>query len=316
MTRSPDSHWLSLPLELREQIYEHHLEDTYQLPAKTVHADVLARFWKDDESILMRVSKQISSELLDLLRRKNSFTYQISWQHAEVDALARYCFRARDDGPDYGSMRHLTVEVYPPYVRRPTDMMFIWRHVRQLCEKLRTLSGPRQISVVFLENEYASWSEDGEPRESMDLFYKSLGESDIHYVLDVFELLQNVSKWVIHLPPSLLGNTALQRACESFENSMSLPWTTHPEDIELQADIEDKVASLAEQIDRAEPRLKEATGWLSMEKFDARIESRINIGEQKALKEELPYLKEIWPFTESLLSYYIYQIDQEEDQDR
>ncbi|KAL6722020.1 hypothetical protein ACLMJK_001125 [Lecanora helva] len=187
-------------------------------------------------------------------------------------------------------MHHLLLEIYAPYVDRPTDMVHIWRRCRILCNDLREAPRLQHLTVMFLDSDTnkASWSIDGWPCDTMNLVPNDDQDSDIVCTLDLFATLNNVTRATIKLPHSLQSDVYLQDECGYAIDCMM---DMVPVDQENHDEI---VKCTEEEIEEEVPRLMELTGIKSLQKFTQTIQS----GSLKTISSEFPKLKNVWPYTE------------------
>lgn len=127
---------------------------------------------------------------------------------------------ARKKRLDYGAIPHLEIEIYPPRVDRPTDMIKIFENLSKLCNELRDAPQLQHLSVRCLEDDKDTWSLIGMAQESLGLAYKDGGDPDIIYLLYLMGILNNVATATIHLPESLVHDEILQDFAETREEGM------------------------------------------------------------------------------------------------
>ena len=275
--------FMRLPVELRLQIYKDYLAERYCLLPAEIHEMVLDPHHRNKcPAEILQVSKTINNEVKDLLQQETTFLLRICWQDATFDGFVKSCMQARGKRLDYEHIGHLKIEIYPPHIDRPIDMVYIWRHVQKLCEELQKASCLQHLSIQFMENEYAAWSLDGKPLETMHVDALSDGwSSDILYVLCLFMLLSNVTKAQIHLPGPLTDDEALQQVRQVAEEMMmKVKSLDHKEWLTM---LEGKIAD-------NEGGLKLATGSLSQEKLDRSCGLGYWISES-----HLDIFEKIWP---------------------
>lgn len=229
---TPGARFLALPSELRLQVYDSYFSQSSRPDAREIYSDVLPSRNNSNATLsLLLVSKQVSEEVLDLLRKRQQYVYRITGQRAGFDDLAMACLRARKIKPDdyCASIPHLRVEIYPPHPDRPTDMIIILKSVQDLCEQFLAVDRLRHVSVVFVENEIASWSADGNLRMSIvrDVWRWDLYERDLYVVLYLLPSVNNVTKATIELPDSVsddddlcVGEQSLREFKARLEQSM------------------------------------------------------------------------------------------------
>ena len=272
--------FMRLPVEIRLQIYKEYLFERYRLLPAEIHEMILdPRHQNKRPAEILQVSKAINAEVKDLLQQETTFCLRICWQDATFDGFVRSCIQARGKRLDYEHIEHLKIEIYPPHIDRPIDMVCIWRHVQELCEDLQRASCLQHLSIQFMENEYATWSFDGKPLETMRVHESS----DILHVLDLFKLLTNVTTAQIHLPGPLNDDRSLQRMRQDVEEVMmrvKSPDDAHREWLTI----------LEAVIANNEGHLKFATGSLSQAKLDRSCGLGYWISES-----HLDIFEKIWP---------------------
>ena len=282
--------FMRLPVELRLQIYKEFLFERYRLSPAEIHEMILdPRHRNKCPPEILQVSKAINTEVKDLLQQETTFCLRICWQDATFDGFVRSCMQARGKRLDYEHIGHLKIAIYPPHVDRPMDMVHIWRQVKKLCEDLQRVSCLQHLSVHFMENEYAAWSLDSKPPDSLHVgwmwnefgFMKS---SDILRVLDLFTLLTNVTKAQIHLPDSLKDDSNLQKVRQDIEKVMMK--------VKSIGDGHRRwLTTLERVIDCNEQDLMIDTGILSQKKLDRSCGSGHWISES-----HLHIFEKVWPY--------------------
>ena len=228
---TPGSRFLALPSELRLQVYDEYFSKCSHLDARQIYSHVLDSRHNSSATLsLLLVSKQVSNEVLDRLRKRQQHVYRITWHHAGFDDWAMACLRARKIKPDdYASIPHLRVDIYPPHPDRPSDMIIILKGVQDLWQQFFDVDRLRHVSVVFVESEVASWSTDGKLRMSIvrDVWRWDLYERDLYVVLYLLPSVNNMAKATIRLPDSVsdsddlsVGEQSLHEFKASLEQSM------------------------------------------------------------------------------------------------
>ena len=209
---SPTSrlHFLALPAELRLQIYDNYFSSYSRLDPKEIYQDIPPCRVKHSTLPLLLVNKQVSEEVLDLLRKREQFVFRITcWGNAPpsgLDALALSCFLARKIKCRYldkvfAKVPHLRLEIHPPRADSKTDLPHILEIIQGLCRRLVAIDRLQHVSIVFLENEMAGWcDEEGKFRASTQELRVQREESDVKYVLDSFAVLTNVTRASVELP--------------------------------------------------------------------------------------------------------------------
>lgn len=179
-----------LPLELRRRIYQYNLMATRNPSPKAVYQNRISHRSRDPPSPLLLVNSQVRAEVLDLVQIWPIFL-RVTHQGIQFGSMAETCFIARQIPRDYGSIPHLAVEIWPPHPDRPTDVLDIWRHLREFRAELQAISPLQRITFMFDENEIASWTRDGKALDLLDPCGKNTqllewGYNDITYIMDLF----------------------------------------------------------------------------------------------------------------------------------
>ena len=256
--------FMRLPVEIRLQAYREYLLDRYSPSPAEIHEMVLDTCdWEKPPAEILQVSKAVNAEVQDLLRHETAFNLRICWQDATFDGLAVSCFRARGKPLDYDGIAHLRIEIYPAHPDRYTDMIRVWRQVQKVCSDLQGASCVQNLSLHFMENQYATWSLDGEPRGTMGMSCNAKRlPSDVLHILDLFKLLANVAKAQIHLPVSLNEDVSLQESKRDTEDvMMQIKSLDHAHQKLVIKTIEEAIAENEED-------LKYVTGSNSHDKLD------------------------------------------------
>ena len=277
--------FMRLPVEIRLQIHKEYLVERYRLLPAEIHEMILdLRHRNKGPAEILQVSKAINTEVKDLLQQEKTFYLRICWQDATFDGFVRSCLQARGERLDYEHVGHLIIEIYPPHIDRPIDMVHIWRHVLKLCQDLKKASCLQHLSIHFMENEYAAWSLNRQPLDTMQLYGEKVsGSSDILHVLILFALLTNVTKAQIHLPAPLNDDILLQMVRQDVEEVMMKVKTLGDRQREWMSGLEGMIA-------HNEGSLKFATGGLSQEKLDRSCGKDYWISES-----HLDIFERIWP---------------------
>ena len=294
------STFLSLPYELRREIYKYSIIESRRPPAESVHKNWLRETWKDVPSPLLGVNRQIRAEIFDFLQR-SPFPIRVTWQDVKFDGLAQSAFVAQQrTGYD---VPHLIVEVWPPVSERPIDTLLIWQHLREVRDQLSAASRQSRIGrfdLVFLENDIAKWtSRDGTPfcwmyHIPVVAMHGGQFDNDMTCMLSLFAQGIDVAEAHVHLPDSFLADgfdleiRALARQVEASMMSLDL------------MDIDSEV------IDRA-------TGWERIDDDDmwhleyqtairakARLDDMTQYGEVKISAAEFEEFGIVWPYFEML----------------
>lgn len=298
---NPCSGFLDLPLELRQQVYEEYLSLCSLPDIKELHEDSL--LWKHSNFTLplSLVNKQVSEEVLDVLKRRQQYVYRITWQEAGLDGLARSCIRARQIRVnDYASIPHLEIDIYPPHPDRPSDMMNMLRSIQELCKELRAIDRLQHISIVFIENDIATWSTAGKPRKSMGYWQELEDDPDIEYVLYLFATLTNCVEATIRLPESLPPNSFLRDEYEPTLQELKVRHEQSMMNVNLLDEelVSDVVEILEQDLNDEELYIKQDTGRKSLAKLKA-----LGYGDRYTMERgNFNHFKRVWPHMDSLSS--------------
>ena len=299
--------FMSLPVEVRLQVYRIYLADKYTPAPEEIHEMVLDSHHRTKSSPeILRVSKTMNAEVRDLLQQEETMTLRICGQDATLDGFAMSCLQSRGTRLDYDHVTHLRVEIYPRHIDRPTDMVNIWRYVDSLCYDLKEASCVQELSIHFMENKYAAWSIKGGPFETFATlqfmltewarwdewgedapFPENTGFWDIFNVLALFRVIENVKKAQIHLPPSVTENKELQKARKVTEENMTRTTsrTTTSLDVRRQA-----VRMIAMMIADKEDFFKFVTGSRALERLD-KLCGRHSL----MLRHDFELFEKVWP---------------------
>ena len=217
--------FMRLPVEIRLQVYKDYLIDRYSLSAAEIYETVLDRDHRTKRPPeILQVSKAVNAEVKDILRQKDTFTLRVCCQDATFDGLVRSCFQTKGLSLEYENIAHLRIEVYPPHQDRPDDVKYIWSHFIRLCCNLRKATYVQHLSVHLLENEYAAWSSDGRPSDTIfgttQTLYRSPQPFAIPQILIMLQFVTGVAKAQIHLPAALSSDMPLNGLRLITENVM------------------------------------------------------------------------------------------------
>ena len=214
---------LCLPLELRRQIYRYSLLSSRNPSNETIYLSQLSVNWRDQPSPLLLVNSQVHDEVIELVQ-----TYPISLRvtHHGVhfDSLAETCFIAQQRPRDYNWISHLDVNIWPPHLDRPIDIIHIWRHLRELREELRNMPLLKQISFFFKDNEMMKWTVDGEPLnilKSKSETFLGLGEDDITTIMDLFARVR-VAQATFHMPDGLAPGQTTEFVSDFLQSTTAM----------------------------------------------------------------------------------------------
>lgn len=211
---APTASLMSLPLEVREKIYEQHLLDHSSSSSHNLHSSFSAKF-PDEQIPLLTVSKQISAEISFIFRRKTpllSSTYRIISQSATFDPYTRAQFVARRESLNLGAVQHLNVAVYKPALPQgwkdektmKVEMARLWARVRDFGIKLRRryrcLS---TLTVRFPETEGAEWCHAN--IRSCGSMVVQERRTDVGYMLELLASLRCAEEAKVWLPRCVEG---------------------------------------------------------------------------------------------------------------
>ena len=286
---------LALPLELRQQIYEEHFAECSRLD-EGIHENVLPEEYPNFTIPLLLANAQVCDEILDCLRRRKEFVYRITWQKACLDGLAVSCVRARKiRNDDYASIPHLKIEILAPHPDRPSDMMNMLRSIMELCKTLRAIDRLQRISIVFIEDEVASWGDSAgkKPRMSMGYWQEREGTPDIEHVLYLFATLTNTVTSTIELPDSVVkSDFTWQEMATEHEQSMMNINLLDESFVSLCNEI------LEEDLDDHELYIRQDTGRRSLARWEAQRYHR----KYTTARVHVKWFEAMWPHMDSLPS--------------
>ena len=168
-------------------VYNEYFSSSSRPDTKVIYQDILPCHDKHSTLPLLLVTKQVSGEVLDILRKREQFVYRVTWWGHGFDDLALSCLRARKmKCDDYAHIPHLRIEVYAPHPDRSRAMINIFSYAKALCKRLSVVDKLHHVSIVFVEDDVALWSRTG-----------------VRWVLGSLAILDNMTQATIELPPSL-----------------------------------------------------------------------------------------------------------------
>ena len=139
---------------------------------------------------------------------------RVTAQDIEFDSFALSCFIAQQRCKELNGERRLIVEIWPPHPERPVDIYHIWKNVQKLRNNLRAIPHIKELHIIFLENDIATWSHGSKALQLLDSMKQpDLRFSDVDSILDLLIRLTNVKKAVIKLPRSVGHN---QEDCDEL----------------------------------------------------------------------------------------------------
>lgn len=166
------------------------------------------------------INKQVSQEISDVFQRRGVFTHRITDRNAGFVGLSLACPKRHE--VDYSHSQHLILEIFPPSPKSVTDMIAIFRHVRQICNTLAFIPRLQQLSIRFLETTSAVRAVSGQPTITIVQKYGLYRDaSDVKHCLEYFAKLENVTIASVELPVSLAQNKELQLMCDDLELSIT-----------------------------------------------------------------------------------------------
>lgn len=179
-------------------IYGFSLLNSRNPSAKSIYFSQPAINYRDLPSPLLQVNSQVRDEVIELIQTY-PITLRVTHHGLHFDGLAETCFIAQRRPRDYSTVSHLVIEIWPPHLDRPVDMIHIWRHLRQLRNQLRHMSLLKQVSFFFRDNEISTWMLDGKPlnvlksRSKFFWAWESMISLPLSTFLPVSELLKQHS---------------------------------------------------------------------------------------------------------------------------
>ena len=165
---------LDLPLELRDKIYCHLLEE---LPTCASEATL--------KLSLLRISKRVSSEILETFHRRAIYTYRITPHCSGLDPLTLACIsrcqNICEKNLGHCAASHLVVEILGPLtvdvIAKTSSVLMIavLGRLQKFCRRLKNIGFLRKLSIRFVESRSAKWSIANKPNISI--------HSDDHHLL-------------------------------------------------------------------------------------------------------------------------------------
>ncbi|KAL8761164.1 MAG: hypothetical protein Q9184_002693 [Pyrenodesmia sp. 2 TL-2023] len=203
--------FLSLPIELRREIYIQYFLDLFPCRDVSTYENIVTD--KVQNTALLQVNSLIYSEVREALKNsKQRLDLELSWQGLRIHPLSVLSMRMSSDASAITSLAttgvrlegspkvlgkspdlsvkasevvsYLHVKVFAPHPERSTDIFCIWFYAKILCAQLRGYYKIRRLVIDFVESSVPletappSWSEagvQGFPKRSLEtlehLFY-------------------------------------------------------------------------------------------------------------------------------------------------
>ena len=313
---------LQLPLELRRRVYRHSIFYSRNPPLEDIYLKRLPDGRRDPPSPLLLVNSQVRAEVLDMVQIW-PIGLRVTHQGIRFNSLAETCFIAQRCSRDYGSIPHLVFEIWPPHPDRPTDIIDIWRHLRQLRKELLSVPVLQRVSFAFAVNDMAAWTHNGRALGLLDSggenpLAAENGDNDVTKIMDLFARVRvSTSKPPFYLPRGLTpGNktTAHVRAWRRLTNAMmmgKIPFDedTYSEESEKEAGVQDCID------DSREWYLQKKGAEIARDKLDAMTGHgqkpfRLSVREwEKFIAIWAPHFERLWPDEFKGMRYYVYVED-------
>ena len=267
---------LRLPLEIRYQLY-HMCFHTWPEPS------------------LLRVNKLLHEDCMHFLRtQQKAFSFNISARGAGFDAFSHWCFKVKRQNPRIGSIKDLTLNIYPPDQNKPHEMWHIWDHVRSFCKEIAKEIRIPKLTVNFVETERYRWAAIGMAHATMRLPYKAdeFGLYDVEQIiLTLDRFLINVRKPRIILPRSYINiqpdKAIVQEWIDTTESLMSGP--------RIDERVINEYRRLNDEMDVALPGVQTTTGRISKALFEKLFGQNAILG-----RENFEDFKREWPHMDTL----------------
>lgn len=268
---SESSILLCLPLEIRRQIYIYSLFSSQNPSAETIYLSQLPVDWRDQVSPLLLVNGQVRGEVIELVQTY-PITLRVTHHGAHFDGLAETCFIAQQRPRDYSKISHLCVDIWPPHLDRPVDIVHIWRHLRKLRTKLRDMPLLEQVSFFFRDNEMATWTVDGKPLDllkSRPRGFLGLGVDDVTTITDLFARV-GVAKATFHMPRGLAPGQTTESIRDFLQATSAMMMGRIPMDEDVYNDEDEEDASYQDWTDEdCEVMLEMKGAGIARAKLDA-----------------------------------------------
>ena len=262
---------LCLPLEIRREIYRYSLLSSQNPSAKTIYLSRLPVNWRDPFSPLLLVNGQVRDEVIELVQTY-PITLRVTHHGAHFDGLAETCFIAQQRPRDYSKISHLCVDIWPPHLDRPVDIVHIWRHLRRLRTELRDMPLLEQVSFFFKDNEMATWTVDGKPLnllKSRSRVFLGLGVDDVTTIMGLFCRVK-IAKATLYMPPGLAPGQTTESIRDFLQAANAMMMGHIPVDEDAYNDEDEDDASYQDWIDEeCELELGVKGAEIARDKLDA-----------------------------------------------
>ena len=207
---------LELPLEIRRMIFWQNIIEGLSPSPELVHRSDLRRTWKDAPSPLLSTSRQVREEVKDLLRPCKHFLLRVTTFGAAFDTLSLSCIIAQGlplSQNKYDGLPGLQIDVWPVCTddERKVEMLYLYKVLWKLREMLHKVPMIPKLSICFVENRLAGWSEVCQPTRILHNHDKLDRHDDMEIMMDQFADLNNVESVQIELPLTLQSHQKTQQ---------------------------------------------------------------------------------------------------------
>ena len=303
-----------LPLELRREIYFHHLLITRHPSPKVIYRKKVPLSPRDPPSALLLVNRQVRSEVLDLhLVQRLPILLRVTHQGTQFSSLAETCFIAQQCSRDYDGIPHLVVDIWPPHPDRPTDAIDIWRHLRKLRAELIAVPQLQKISFLFRNNKVASWTHNGKALNHLESGSYEKGHNDIIWIMDLFSRIRATSARR-HLPDGLEPSDITDSIVTQLDYVAGGIMGYWPIDEDAYSEEDKEQAEFQDWLDEGtESRLQRKGAEIARNKLDEMTQK----GNRRLTRAEWDdFIDQWWPHFETLLPkdfkekpHYVYEDD-------
>ncbi|KAL8752100.1 MAG: hypothetical protein Q9199_005976 [Rusavskia elegans] len=187
--------FMRLPPELRQMIYQEAMPKPRRQPTPhdihAVYFENMKDVWKDQPSPFLFLSKQIHAEFSDTLKN-SEVCLNVTGQGITLDDAGLSASIAQNACRNLDKISHLRVDVWPPHPDRPVEILYIWKDLQRLRNKIVNCSKIQRLTLTFGNKGQFNWDDDGKLRHMFDKATGIWAVADLTSLLDLFASVSNV----------------------------------------------------------------------------------------------------------------------------
>lgn len=187
--------FMRLPPELRQMIYQEAMPKPRRQPTphdiQAVYFENMKDVWKDQPSPFLFLSKQIHAEFSDTLK-DSEVCLNVTGQGITLDDAGLSASIAQNACRNLDKISHLRVDVWPPHPDRSVEILYIWKDLQRLRNKIVNCSQIQRLTLTFGNKGEFKWDDDGRLRHVFDQAAGTWAVADLTCLLDLFASITNV----------------------------------------------------------------------------------------------------------------------------